>query len=303
MPKLAEVQEQKTAGFIQKGSARARRAERMKRDEEELEALLSGENQNESEEEAEEDVVEEVTNKAAAEPEEEDKSLSSEEQSFKKRYGDLRRHSQEKERKLQEQITALEGRLDKAEGMKELPATDEELEAWATQYPDAARIVETLAAKKVEQSKQQDSKRLEQIEAQHEEVKRVKAESEIRNSHADFDDLRASDEFHSWVEDQPTWIQDALYKNENDAVAVIRVLDLYKVDTGQTVAQKKIKAKELASEVKVKEQTEIDADDKPTYSESQIQKNSDKWYEKHESAIMAAMQDGRFNYDMSGGAR
>ena len=86
--------------------------------------------------------------------EEEDKaeteSLNPEEKTFKKRYGDLRRHSQQKEDKLKEQIRALETQLSSAtkEAIK-LPKSDEEIASWAEQYPDVAKIVVITASSRL----------------------------------------------------------------------------------------------------------------------------------------------------------
>ena len=76
--------------------------------------------------------------------------------------------------------------------------------------------------------------KLKELDKVQTEAQRVKAENTIRKSHEDFDDLRASDEFHSWVDEQPKWVQDALYENSDDPASVVRVIDLYKVDKGLT---------------------------------------------------------------------
>jgi hypothetical protein len=36
-------------------------------------------------------------------------------------------------------------------------------------------------------------------------------------AHPDFGTIRDSDEFHEWAEEQPKWVQDALYENDSDA--------------------------------------------------------------------------------------
>jgi hypothetical protein len=46
------------------------------------------------------------------------------------------------------------------------------------------------------------------------------------------------DTFHKWAEDQPKWVQDALYENTEDAKSVARVIDLYKVDQGITTKKR-----------------------------------------------------------------
>ena len=59
-------------------------------------------------------------------------------------------------------------------------------------------------------------------------AKKEKAEVELLNIHPDFAQIREDDVFHSWAEEQPKWVQDALYENTDDAKSVARVLDLYK---------------------------------------------------------------------------
>ena len=44
--------------------------------------------------------------------------------------------------------------------------------------------------------------------------------------HPDFNEIREQDEFHEWAEEQPKWVQDALYENYTDAKAASRVIEL-----------------------------------------------------------------------------
>ena len=77
-----------------------------------------------------------------------------------------------------------------------------------------------------------------EIDKLNSEAQRTKAENEIRAMHSDFDDLRGSDDFHDWAGEQPKWVQDALYENQDDPKSVIRVIDLYKVDKGMDTKEK-----------------------------------------------------------------
>ena len=61
---------------------------------------------------------------------------------------------------------------------------------------------------------------------------REKAEVELLRLHPDFNDIRDSDDFHEWADEQPKWVQDALYENDNDARSAARAIDLYKADRG-----------------------------------------------------------------------
>ena len=65
-----------------------------------------------------------------------------------------------------------------------------------------------------------------------------KAEAELLRLHPDFQEIRETDEFHEWADEQPKWVQDALYENDNDAKSAARAIDLYKVDKN---LQKKVK--------------------------------------------------------------
>ena len=87
--------------------------------------------------------------RAGSEEEVEAEPEHPEEKTFKKRYGDLRRHSQEKEREFQKQLDDLKVQLEKATKKEiKLPKSEAEIEEWAKEYPDVAGIVETIAIKK-----------------------------------------------------------------------------------------------------------------------------------------------------------
>lgn len=294
MPQLAEVEKVKVAGMVDR-SHNAKNQERIKREEEELERLMKGEVvEEESAEKPKEDFAEEPK-------EEEEKNLSAEEKSFKKRYGDLRRHMQQKEKEWEEKFSALEKRQGQA---VIAPASNESLEAWMKKYPDIAGIVRALAKKEAEAkvaSMEADWKTFNEAK---EESLRMQAESVIRNAHSDFDELRKSDHFHNWADEQPKWVQDALYENADDPKSVIRVIDLYKADNGLDTRSKKKQEKDAAAAVKTKSRVDVEDDETAKmWSESQVAKLSDKDYEKYEKEIMDAMRSGNFKYDLSGAAR
>lgn len=232
----------------------------------------------------------------------EDKPLNREEESFKKRYGDLRRHMQEKEKEWQEKFEALEARM--KNGMIAAPKSDEDVEQWVRKHPDVAAIVKALAAKEAEQKFKLAEDRLKELDEAKYEATRTRAEQEIRKAHSDFDSLRAADEFHDWAEEQPKWVQDALYVNADDPQSVIRVIDLYKVDKGLTKQDRKAREKEAAGIVKPGSKAQVQTDERESYiRESQVAKMSDREYEKRQDEILEAMRSGKFIYDLSGGAR
>ena len=294
-----------TTAMMSRGTNYALKQSRMNKDEEELAALLAEHNGEDAEttEESTEEVEETVEEKAESSVESEeddnesDENLSREEKSFKKRYGDLRRHMADKEKEWKEQMESTSAPL-------RAPSSDEDIEAWAEQYPDVAAIVETIASKKADEKFAVAEKRLREYDEAAYEVERTKAETIIRKSHSDFDELRDSDKFHDWVEDQPKWVRDALYENSDDAASVVRVIDLYKVDNNMTPAAKKKASKDAAKTVTKRGTPAVDSDGaNQMIKESQVSKMTDKQFEDNYDKIQAAMASGKFIYDVTGKAR
>jgi len=264
--------------------------EKRKMEEEELEQLLK-QQRGETEEKT-------------AEPEEAEPT-NAEEKTFKKRYGDLRRHMQEKEQEFQTQIDELKKQLEGATRKEiKLPKSDEDLDAWAKNYPDVAAIVETIAIKKAKEQANALEERMKVIDDMQSSAKKEKAEAELMRLHPDFDTIRDSDEFHEWAEEQPKWVQEALYDNDNDAKSAARAIDLYKADKGIT-AKKTSNGKDAAKSVETRNtRSKPQEDEASTYlRESQVQKMSPQEYEKRSDEIMEAIRSGKFIYDMSGSAR
>ena len=296
-PELTTMEKPKVAGFVDSNyrNANARRiaeeeAEMAKFDAAQQEGGEQQEEQAESESVAKEQQVD------AKEPE------TGEERTYKKRYDDIR--------KLQSntaaELKAIKAQLENAteQGLVRPPKSDEDIQAWADKYPDVAAIVETIAEKKAQEKFSVAEDRLRQIDEMSEEANRSKSMDVIRDSHSDFDDLKESDEFHDWAGEQPKWVQDALYENQDDPRSVVRVIDLYKGDKGLDTKSRKKSTKEAASAVVTKRSTKpSQADTDVSFTESMISQMSMKEFEKNQDAIMEAQRTGKFVYDLSGGAR
>ena len=315
MAVMTAMEKTKVAGFVDRGYNANRRQQKLEAEEAEikrLEAEARGEkvedNQNAGEEEEGEEIDQETPQKRVKDESEEDasgdddKALSPEERSFKKRYGDLRRYMQEKEKEWNQKFESLENRAAK-EGILP-PKSDEDLDAWAKKYPDVASIVQTIARKQAQEMFEKADSRLKELDKITQETNIAKSEAAIRKAHPDFDTLRDSDGFHDWAEEQPKWVQDALYENADDPKSVIRVIDLYKVDNGLTVSARKESVKNAAKEVPAKGRVKIDEDGAgEMVRESQVQRMSDKEFEENYERIMKAQRSGKFIYDISGKAR
>jgi len=279
-------QKKKVIGF----ATRSANKERIEKEEKELEELKKQNTEQVEEEEKE------------PEPE----PVTAEEKSFKKRYGDLRRHSQKKEHDLQKQIDELRTQLDASTKKQiKLPKSEEELDEWTKEYPDVAKIVETIAIKKAKEQSKDLEEKLKQINTMQDDALREKAEVELLKKHPDFVTIRDQDEFHTWVEEQPEWVQKALYENEHDANSAARAIDLYKSDMG--ISAKKVTAKDksldAAKSVTTNKGNPNTSSEVGTLKESDVEKMSAREYESKQEEITKAIQNGTFIYDLTGSAR
>jgi hypothetical protein len=278
-----EVEPKKTA-FISRPYSRE---EKLKQEEEELQELIEEQKQDAS---SEEEIEEEPTN--------------AEERTFKKRYSDLRRHQQKQTDELKAEINNLKAQLEQSTKKQiQLPKSDEDIESWAKEYPDVAGIVETIAIKKAAEQQASLEEKVKALDDMQQSVSKQRAETELLQMHPDFDEIRNDDDFHAWAEEQPQWVQNALYENDNDARSAARAIDLYKAD--KNITAKKSSSKDAAKSVSTKGKRSKPASDDSgnSYKESDVQRMSAKEYEKHSDDIMEAIRNGKFIYDVSGSAR
>jgi len=279
-----EMQAEKKVAFANR---KYNNEDKRKKEEEELEQLIAEQNGE------------------AVESTQETEPANAEERSFKKRYGDLRRHMQDKEKSWEDKFKQLEGQLKEVTQQEiKLPKSDDDIEAWAKQYPDVAAIVETIAIKKAREQSAGLEDRVKEIDEMRATASREKAEAELMRAHPDFGEIRDSDEFHEWADEQPKWVQDALYENDSDARSASRAIDLYKADKNiktKKPASTKDAARSVNSRNNRSQPEEYDSS--TTFKESQVAKMSPQQYEKASDQIMEAIRTGKFVYDMSGSAR
>ena len=232
---------------------------------------------------------------------------TAEERSFKKRYGDLRRHQQEQKSDFEEQIKSLKSELKSSStGEMELPSTEDEIAEWAGRYPQVANIMKTMALKAAKDQNADLNTRMKEIDDLQNTANKGKAEAKLLQIHPDFEEIREEDAFHDWVDTQPKWVQDSLYHNEADATSAARAIDLYKLDAGIT---KKSKAKKGNSRSAAQEvssrgsSSPTEGSGEQQYVESEVADMTIHQYEEHQDAIAKAMRSGNFIYDLSGNAR
>lgn len=243
-------------------------------------------------------------------------TTSSEEETWKKRHGDLRSYTSKQINDLNNKVSELTAIITQKEReAAKLPTNKAELEAWMKDYPDLTRVLATLIETQTEYVKEDVKTVRQELEAERHAMAKEKAFNAVLRVHPDFATLVNSPDFQDWVETQPKpkseggrgrigqALYDALWRNETDAEAAIEAVDVYKSDLAAKQPKKDTAAREAALSVKKSASSTPHTGEKNTFTESEIE-SMDRWtYDKYEKEIEAARREGRIVYDQSGAAR
>ena len=218
---------------------------------------------------------------------------------YKKRYDDLKKHydSRLNEFKVREQELIQEAVSNRPE--YKAPKSAKELEEFKNEYPDVMAVVETVAHLQSESKTKVLEERLSALQNRENEIIRKDAEKNLREKHPDFDEIRNSDEFQEWANSQPKSIKDWIFNNPSDATLASRALDLFKKDIGldvQQVTQPKSNSKQTkqsAADMISTKTTSVEPNQQRVWSEREITALSMAEFDKYESEISNAMQEGR----------
>ena len=214
---------------------------------------------------------------------------------YKKRYDDLKKHY---DSKLNEFKSREEELINQVTPEYTAPKTPEELEAFKSEYPDVFEVVETVAHLQSESKAKVLEERLSKLQEREEQLIQQESEKRLMENHPDFDDIRNSDDFHEWAKEQPEAIQDWIYKNANDADLASRAIDLFKRDIGLNTPKKKrssSKKTNSAADMVSTKTTSVEPTQEKIWSEKEIAAMSIAEFDKYESEISDAMQQGRIS--------
>ena len=215
---------------------------------------------------------------------------------YKKRYDDLKAHydSRLNEFKAREQELIQEAVSNRPE--YKAPKSAEELEKFKNEYPDVYEEVESVAHLQSENQVAELQTRLDAMQGRETEILKREAEKDLREKHPDFDEIRNSDEFQDWANLQPEAIKEWIFNNSSDATLASRALDLFKKDIGLEVTQSKSNSKQTAqsaADMISTKTTSVKPNQQRVWSEREIAAMSVAEFDKYESEISDAMQEGR----------
>jgi len=227
----------------------------------------------------------------------EERPVTAEEKAFKKRYDDLKRHYDKTLNKHKTEVTKLKTQVEQATSQMLPPKDPNELQAWKQKYPDVYDVIESVALNQADARAKQLEEKYEFLQNQQAQIAKEKAEVELLKKHPDFQEIRATDEFHEWVAIQDPTIQGWLYDNPDNADLCARAIDLYKVDKGITSKSKsktEVKKKDAAKAVTTtKKGNQINVTEKKIWTVDEISKLKPYEFDKHEKEIMQARREGR----------
>jgi len=213
---------------------------------------------------------------------------------YKKRYDDLKTHydSRLNEFKAREQELIQEAVSNRPE--YKAPKSAEELEKFKSEYPDVYEVVESVAHIQSENQVAELQTRLDAMQGRETEILKREAEKDLREKHPDFDEIRNSDEFQEWADLQPESIKDWIFNNPSDANLASRALDLFKKDIGLEQPKSNSKqTKQSAADMISTKTTSVNPNQQRVWSEREIAAMSVAEFDKYESEISDAMQEGR----------
>ena len=215
---------------------------------------------------------------------------------YKKRYDDLKTHYDSKlnEFKVREQELLEEA----AKNMPQYtaPKSEEDLEKFKEQYPDVYEVVETVAHMRSSEQTKVLEERLSKLQEREAELIAKEAQGKLLDNHPDFEDIRNSEEFHSWAKEQPQSIQKWIYDNANDGDLASRALDLYKRDMGivsEASKPKKKKSNKSAADMVSTKTTSVEPKQDKIWTEREIAAMSIQDFDKYEEEIGKAIHEGR----------
>lgn len=217
------------------------------------------------------------------------------EHNYKKRYDDLKKHY---DAKIEEHKSKEQELLDLAKQASgggtnyTPPKTPEELTQFKEQYPDVYNVIETVAHSQAENKTKALQDEIKELPGDRVRLTKEKATQELLRIHPDFMDIKADENFITWLQDQPPSIADGVTKNNTDAKWAARVLDLYKADKGISRTLKQQPTKTAADFVPTKRKSEP-SKGKKEWSAEEIRRMKPHEFEKYEKEIDLARREGR----------
>ena len=242
-----------------------------------------------------------ATPQAAPDEEEQEAPTKPKRANYKKRYDDLKKHYDDRVSQFKQREQELLAETRAAQPEYEAPKSLEELEHFKEQYPDLYETVETVAHLQSERQVEELQGQLSAIQQREADIMRREAETDLRNRHPDFEDVRGDENFHEWAKEQPEEIQEWVYNNPNNIELASKAIDLYKLETGTQTSRPRRQSRQSqqsregsAADLVSTKTTTVDAAQGPKiWTEREIAAMSLDEFDSREDEINQALTEGR----------
>lgn len=223
------------------------------------------------------------------------------EETYKKRYDDIKTHYDRTKSSYEARISELEVKLtdmtNKVVSEKviapQMPKTPDEWKAFSEKYPELAAMITTAAMMASANTSSVVAEKLKQLEDKQNALSAREGVEELKKYHPDFESIKDDPRFAEWFNMQPTEIKN-LIRSPNPKV-IAAGLDKFKEYAGiKTPAQKAEAKKDATRDVKIPtNRVQIGEGQKRTYTNAEIFKMSMPEFEKNAEDIKAAQYEGR----------
>lgn len=218
---------------------------------------------------------------------------------YKKRYDDLKKHYDQKIGEFKQKEMDFQTQLQSTQPRYEAPKSQEELQEFREANPDLYDTVESVAHNIASEQVESLQPRLSAIEQREQELAIREAEQAMKENHPDYDDIRGSDEFHKWAEEQPDQIQDWIYRNPDNVALASKAIDLYKMESGIKQSSPKRRSNQVqqspqaAADMVSTKTTNVEPKSPKIWTETEIAKMSLDQFDRLEDEIRLAQAEGR----------
>ena len=237
----------------------------------------------------EEDVVEEQQDDETISV----KTSKNEDHDYKKRYDDLKKHYDEKVAEWKSEKEKLtNSQVD--ESFLEEDVAISEIEQFKQSYPEVYNMVEQVSTKNASKEVEELRAEVARLSQREEQLQVKSAYQQLIALHPDFPELKKSDDFKAWLEDQPPSIAEGVTGNSSDVKYAARVLDLYKADKGLNKKRGRPKGSAAEAVTKTSAKTVAVKDsNKKIWKTSEIRKLKPHEFAKLEEELDLANAEGR----------
>jgi len=218
---------------------------------------------------------------------------------YKKRYDDLKKHYDQKIGEFKQKELDFQSQMQAAQPQYEAPKSQEELQEFREANPDLYDTVESVAHNIASEQVESLQPRLSAIEQREQQLAIREAEQAMKENHPDYDDIRGSDEFHKWAEEQPDQIQDWIYRNPDNVALASKAIDLYKMESGIKQSSPKRRSNQVqqspqaAADMVSTKTTNVEPKSPKIWTETEIAKMSLDQFDRLEDEIRLAQAEGR----------